>query len=282
MQQSRLRTGLQRKRLSSEEIDRRERRFVEMANQLPGTLEGYDCPICLNRGYTMQVDSRGYRRTAVCSCMEVRKTLRQIEESGLSELMERYTFDRWKCDASWQEAALRLTKQYAEDPQGWLTVCGKPGTGKTHICTAVCSELLHRGIPVRYMLWRDVSTRAKASVNDLEVYERIIEPLKKVPVLYIDDLFKSGIGNAPTAGDCNFAFELINARYIKSGLITIISSEFDMTHLSLIDEALSSRIWERSSSPGLYLEFSGDEMENYRHRSLAAAGPEGGSRAFSS
>ena len=38
------------------------------------------------------------------------------------------------------------------DPKGWFVTTGRSGAGKTHLCTAICGELLHRGLPVRYML----------------------------------------------------------------------------------------------------------------------------------
>lgn len=114
----------------------------------------------------------------------------------------------------------------------------------------------------RYMLWRDVSVQAKAVVNDEEAYSKIVEPLKRVTVLYIDDLFKTGRGQAPTVGDVNLAFEILNARYNDSRKITIISTELPMEELLNIDEAVGGRIYERSK--GNYLDFCG--RENWRLR----------------
>ena len=68
--------------------------------------------------------------------------------------------------------------------------------------------------------------------------------LKTAPVLYIDDLFKGA--ERPTQGDLNIAFELLNYRYNDERLYTIISTEKLLDELIAIDEAIGSRIAERS------------------------------------
>ena len=114
---------------------------------------------------------------------------------------------------------------------------------------------MKQGLETRYMLWRDVSVRAKAVVNDEEAYQNVVNPLKKVPVLYIDDFLKTGktrdrsgrrVLTDPTVGDVNLAFEIVNARYNDSRLLTIFSSELSIQDILDIDEALGSRIIQRS------------------------------------
>ena len=79
-------------------------------------------------------------------------------------------------------------------------------------------------------------------------------------VLYIDDMYKTGKGQQPTVGDVNLAFEIINARYNDTGKVTIISSERTVEEMLDIDEAVGSRIYERSK--GNYLNLYG--RENWR------------------
>lgn len=121
---------------------------------------------------------------------------------------------------------------------------------------------MNAGINTRYMLWRDVAVQAKANVNDDEVYADIVGPLKRVKCLYIDDLFKVGKGKPPTDGDVNLAFEILNSRYNDSSKLTIISTERTMEELLDIDEAVGSRIYERSA--GYRLDFTG--KTNWRLR----------------
>lgn len=132
--------------------------------------------------------------------------------------------------------------EYARNPVGWFALCGQSGCGKTHLCTAICRELLLAGKNVRYMLWRDEIVRIKQGGEE---QQRILEDFKNVQVLYIDDLFKSGDAR-PTAADINYAFEILNYRYNCPELITILSSELTEDELLDVDEAVGGRIYERA------------------------------------
>lgn len=233
---------------------------AEKLNQEPGNKTGYDCPDCLNRGFFHRVDGQGRSYLEECRCMAIRRNQERVKRSGLSDMLSRYTADKWQEREAWQRKARELMEQYAEHPVGWLLASGPPGTGKTHLCTALCGLLMDKGVDVRYMLWRDVSTRAKALVTDEGAYRAIVEPLKWVRCLYIDDLFKTGKGQEPTTGDVNLAFEILNARYNDANKLTIISTERDIEQLLAIDEALGSRIYERSRN--FYLSMTG--KKNWR------------------
>lgn len=237
-----------------------QRKIVELVNREPGTMKGLDCPLCLNRGYFLRLKDDGTRYTEECSCMAKRKSLKRIEKSGLSELLERYTLKTWAAKETWQKTLSEMVKRFAEDPKGWFFIAGRPGTGKTHLCTALSGLLLDKGMETRYVLWRDLSVQAKAVVNDEYEYRKIVEPLKRVRVLYIDDFFKMGKGQEPTTGDVNLAFEILNNRYNDERLITILSSEWTVKQIIDFDEALGSRIHERSK--GNYADLS--DRENWR------------------
>ena len=240
------------------------RRCAELENAKPGKLDdGYDCPLCLNRGYSMEVSDSGEIVSVMCSCTPKRRSLRYIRRSGLSELLNRYTLDSWKCREAWQKNLLETALRYVERPDGWMYLAGRPGTGKTHICTAVCGLLMEKGLETHYMLWRDVSVRAKALVNDCDRYDELLQPLIKSPVLYIDDFFKTGKGKEPTDADVSFAFQILNNRYNDSRKLTLISSELPLEKVLDIDEAVGSRIYQRTE--GRYM-----NLTNYANWRLDA------------
>ena len=215
---------------------------VEAYNALAGSLGGVDCNLCQNKGFVAAVRD-GAIVMRECSCMGKRRSLKRIRESGLMGLLDRYTFDAFQTPEPWQKQAKERAMDFAANGWGrWFVVTGTPGTGKTHLCTAIAGAMLEAGREVRDMLWRNEAPRLKAIVNDREEYEREIRQLKEADVLYIDDFFKGSVSDA----DINLAFELLNDRYNDNERMTILSSEKTVEDLLDIDEAIGSRIYERS------------------------------------
>lgn len=250
-----------------------ERMKAETANSENGKLnqkDGYDCQICRNKGYIIRaVEENGFWRIVAqeCQCMKIRRTIRRMEKSGLKNLMRDYTFGKFEVSENWQKTVQNAAASYAKSPQGWFFIGGQSGCGKTHICTAICRELILQGLDVVYMLWRDEITRLKAMVTDVDKYDNNIQLFKRAEVLYIDDFFKMGrgVGNndiqKPTMADINIAFELLNYRSINN-LQTIISSEFNIAELLEIDQALAGRIVENANPMPIVIR--PDIKKNYR------------------
>ncbi len=232
-------------------------------NMIPGTLEGYDCPLCLNRGY-ISVRKDGHTMSRVCSCMEIRRSIKRAQHSGLGKLLEDCTFESYETPEPWQKKAKEKASAYAENPEGWFVAAGRAGSGKTHLCTAICKVLLAKGRSVRYEMWRQSSQRIRAVAMDAEAKQELMEPLIGADVLYIDDFMKTAGGNSPTKADIELAFDVINARY-NARATTILSTEWSIDGLLNLDEAMASRIVEMASKSTL-LTFSG-EGKNWRlHR----------------
>lgn len=205
-------------------------------------LDNVDCPVCHNTGL-VTTEKDGVLYSKDCECMATRRSLRALKKSGLEELSKLYTFDSYKADNPIASSLLQYARKYVEDTPKWFLVSGRPGSGKSHICTAICTELISRGYHVIYMLWRDESVRLKSSLaSDPDYYKSRMDELKTVDVLYIDDFLKGKVKDA----DFNLAFELLNFRYTQPSKRTIISTELDLPSLMKIDEALARRIIERS------------------------------------
>ena len=233
---------------------------VDSLNNDAGTRneqDGYECKICKNKGFVAKLvekpDGTYSHCFADCRCVEIRNSIMRMKRSGLKDIIKDYTFDKFEAQEPWQTAIKTAAMEYAKQPEGWFFLGGQSGAGKTHLCTAICREFLLAGRQVRYMLWRDDVVRIKAAVTDSEEYSRAIDEFKRVDVLYIDDLFKTGKAadnsyQKPTAADVNVAFEIINFRYNNPGLLTIISSELSEDELIDIDEAIGGRIYERAKA----------------------------------
>ncbi len=67
---------------------------------------------------------------------------------------------------------------------------GQVGSGKTHLCLAICNELMDDGVSVVYMGYREVITSIKQNMMDEVYYNKVMSRYKNARVLLIDDLFK--------------------------------------------------------------------------------------------
>lgn len=214
-------------------------------NEMAGNLKDCDCQKCKNKGYIAYVTDAGTISTRRCACMAARDSAKRIRESGLSELIERCSFERFSTDLPWQKEMKETAQRYLSRGRGkWFLVSGTPGTGKTFLCTAICGEMLKRGFSVRYFVWRKDAPRLKSMIaDDYAAYENAMRDYEECDILYIDDFFKGKV----TEADINLAFELLNARYNRENSPgTIISSELAADQFLNIDEGLGSRIAQRA------------------------------------
>ena len=219
----------------------------------------YKCEKCHDSGWI----ELGNNTVAKCSCRLAREAEERMRRSGLAEALDTQTFDSFQIRTEVQRKIKETAERYLSDLLGnlksprrpWLYIGGNPGSGKTHICTAVCGELLKSNIGVRYMQWLDVSRKLKAVVND-EDFEDEVADYINVSVLYIDDLLKQKYSPNPvfSEADIKIAFTILNARYIQNKP-TIISSEWDLVNQLLpADEGVFSRVYERSRGYRLTIE----------------------------
>lgn len=196
--------------------------------------------------------------------MAIRRSIRRAKKSGLGDLLERHTFDRFQTPEQWQARAKKLAQGYAEAPDGWFVASGASGSGKTHLCTAICRRLLDDGRAVRYELWREMAQKIKAAALDGDMRSKLLDPLKNAEVLYLDDFLKTARGTAPTKADTELAFDIIGARYNAKAL-TLLSTELSVDELLSLDVALGGRIHEMCHRGAQYLSFAG-EGKNWRLR----------------
>ena len=239
---------------------------------LPGSQTPSDpkCAKCDDSGWIWHVDVEGYRAVEKCSCLVAKEADRRIRNSGLSHVLDNWTLDTFSAAEPWQARMKETAEKYIADVKNgavpWMYIGGAVGSGKSHVATAVCGELLRWKMHVRYFQWLTDARRLKSYANDAEVYDDLIVKFQNVPMLYIDDLYKSkhGKDNAlpmPTDADVRVAFEIIDGRY-KSGKPLIITSEWYLEELMDADEAVFSRVYEKSK--GYKAEIKRGNGRNYR------------------
>lgn len=240
-------------------------------NATDGNLTGMDCIKCRNRGNIAYPKEDGNVGIVECECMVPRRSIWHMERHGLKTIIQEMTFDNFRPEQPWQQTIKTKAMNYAEHMHGWLLACGQVGSGKTHLCTAVCHHRLQKGDGVHYMPWRDEIVTLKSLPIDSDERAKLFTKLKSAQILYIDDLYKSGV-NADgslnlTGPDISITFEIVNYRYVNN-LATIVSTEKTPKELMNIDEATASRIIERAKNN--ILNIARDPHRNYRLKDVVA------------
>lgn len=238
--------------------------------------DGIDCPECRNKGViycvleeinpvTEQPEmSVGLKP---CKCKAARASAKRMRASGLGDIISKCTFDTFTTQHKWQADMKNLAMQFVDRGQRVFFIGGQSGCGKTHICTAITVELIRRSRAAHYMLWAAEAVKLKAAAMDQAEYAAMIDHIKNVDVLYIDDFLKPvGENPQPTAADIRLAYEIINHRYNNAKQITIISSERTTRELLRIDEATAGRIIEYAE--GYMIDMARDVRRNYRLRGI--------------
>lgn len=252
------------KPLSYEEAKQRQvKRFNETEGDL-NEADGYDCRICRNKGFIAHLSDEYEEVWRDCKCKTIRATLRRAKRSGLGDVLRDYTFDKFVTRDEWQREIKEKAQAFCKDDNAhWFYIGGQVGCGKTHLCTAIAAHYIKSGKELRYMLWAEESKFLKANVNE-RVYQEKMNEYKNVDVLYIDDFLKVKSGAVPTDADINLAFEIINHRLITADKLTILSSEKTLDELMDYDEAMMSRIYQKT---GPYkFSIAKDKSKNYRLR----------------
>jgi len=242
---------------------------IDSYNKTVGDLTGYDCSKCMNRGRYAIPKEGGGMSIVECDCMKIRRCVQKMEASGLREVIRDWTFEAYKDAESWQTTIKQGAMAYADNVDGWLLFCGQSGSGKTHLCTAVCRHLLLAGEEVRYMAWRQDIRELKGVAKEPATQAEALKKYQEAPILFIDDLFKvskAADGSCvPPVADVNLAFDIINYRYTKR-LTTIISTERYPAELVDIDEATGGRIVEMAQGNTYCIEKK--PGRNYRLRGV--------------
>lgn len=217
----------------------------------------------------LTTDDEGRNFFKECGCERVRRARVNLERSGLGRAVKTMTFDAYQANESWQQKALQTAQEWTEEVlkgnSPWLFYGGEPGSGKTHLCTAACGVLLDAGVAIHYMIWPETARQLKACYFDKAAFDQLVRPLKKAPVLYIDDLLKTARTDKRsceiTDRDTDILMEIINARVLANAP-TIISTEWMLDELVAAEKGVFSRVYEMSN--GYQVQIGRGKSRNWR------------------
>lgn len=200
-----------------------------------------DCPDCKGKGFIAFAQD-GNMVVRYCKCASEVKSRRRAQKAGLASLYDLYTLDTYTTSTPWQARLKEKAEAYIAGKRGWFFLCGRSGSGKSHLTCAIARALIREGMAARYLMWRSDAPRLKAILRDQTDLEALRE-FTDAELLIIDDLWK---GRTVTDADINLTFELLNRRYNNLNALTLISTEKTLDEIIDIDEAIAGRIRERA------------------------------------
>lgn len=233
---------------------------VNYYNNLKGDLNFYDCDICKNKGIVYKIKDNDIV-VKKCKCENLRNVFENLINCGVERnLFNKYTLDLYSTNAIWRKKVKQRVNDYLQEEEPkWFCISAQSGAGKTHICTAIFKELILKGKKGKYMLWVDEVENIKQQKKtfDKKTLDNLLEELKSVEILYIDDFLKTS-----DTSDIKMAYEIINARSIK-GLRTIISTELSKNQIATMDMAICGRI-NQFCDKKYWVEIENKVERNYR------------------
>jgi DNA replication protein DnaC len=143
---------------------------------------------------------------------------------------------------------------------------GQSGVGKSHICIAIANELIKKGAYVEFMPYVEFMIRLKQNMTDSEVFNKMTAKFRNCNYLVIDDFLKNSKRNGRTnETDLGVMFDILDFRYRKKRPV-ILSSEYYLHEIALMDEALAGRLKQMATHDDskYIVEIAKDKSKNYR------------------
>ena len=228
----------------------------------------YQCKICKDTGFA---------ENKKCSCYVQKEINHLYVQSNLGDIMEKENFDqfRWEYysdkiidnNISPKEnmkliysKCVNFVKDFDEHNINMLFI-GKPGLGKTFLCSSIAKDLLDKGKSVIYKTVSDLIDIVRKYKFDFEnenINEQYLDEIYNCDLLIIDDL-----GTELSTQFSNLVlYTILNRRAQKNKKI-IISTNLDIDEFTKIySDRITSRIFGCFDT----LEFLGEDIRLKMHR----------------
>jgi DNA replication protein DnaC len=167
----------------------------------------------------------------------------------VAKTLDTFHFDTKRLPGLSKDTIMELaTCKFIEEKRNVIAL-GNPGTGKTHLLTALCIEAITKGYSVRFIRASDLVTQMTESKNENEL-AKYIKKINTCDVLFIDEF---GYLSYDAAG-ASLLYQIFANRYeTKSTLVTSNLAFSKWLSILSNDEELASALIGRITSSPLFL-----------------------------
>jgi DNA replication protein DnaC len=225
------------------------------------------CAICEGAHWVKEAVPFGHPHFGMlfpCQCLEAEwagRTMLELAQMSNLDAMRDKTFATLNPFMPGLREVVPQVRGYSRRPDGWLTLLGSYGVGKTHLAAAIANEALDRQEHVLFAVVPDLLDHLRATFGPQSTvaYDERFELVRTVPLLILDDL---GTESA-TPWAREKLYQVINHRY-NERLATVITT-------NLKPEVIEPRIYSRLCDPacGTIITIV---AQDYRRRSVQSVG----------
>ena len=164
-------------------------------------------------------------------------TRERLAEMQFSDLIESSAWNAQE-RASFS-GAVTATREYAEQPYGWLVIMGHNGCGKTHLAAAIANKAVKQGSAVFFAVVPDLLDHLRASFHPTAetAYDETFDQVRNAGLLVLDDL--GAHKSSPWAEEK--LYQIINYRSV-SRLPTVVTTDLDVRRLEEVHPRIYARI----------------------------------------
>jgi DNA replication protein DnaC len=161
------------------------------------------CPRCGGAGflrYDVQPGDPNFGKLQQCGCRAREHAMSRVtkfrELSHLGPLQSR-RFDTFRPERGSNSysrdaltTALRVAREFAATPRGWLVLSGPSAAGKTHLAAAITNQLHEQGEGALWVFVPDFLDHLRTTFSPQAeyTYDELFTTVRDAPVLVLDDL----------------------------------------------------------------------------------------------
>jgi len=266
-----------------EELKERKRDEFKVRKQLHNCLE------CGHNVESIEYCIKGEEEWKLAHTKVLCKTCRDIKEipkamerkrgAARTQLRERVKKEYWHIPEDLNEAgfknfkisnnsslleAKRVSMAYIkavlEGKAHNLLLMGKPGTGKTHLATAIARTAKKEGLSVGFLTTGMLLTIYKSTYKSgsEKTEEDVIKDIKQFDLLILDDLGSEATGNSEFDWTKKRIFETVNSRIGKP---TVYTSNYNDEHLP---RAIGERVYSRLNNHTIFIQVIAEDCRQKR------------------